>query len=1189
MQESPLNKELEEYKRQANEEFADEIAESNKATFKPLFKEYASYPVSAVKGTAKGAGNAVVDIFQGFTDMAAMSGAAASDIVFDVSDEKIEETVKAYRAGAEKITDYLKSKESGDKVEDFFMNVTESVGKFAVFQRQIAKAGFKKGAQIAGAGFMEGFTDAPEKDLLFSEKALRNVIQKYAPDHVVDYDRLMDINTDSKIADNMVKRIMSGLEVSMLSVVGEKVGEKALDAIPKPFLDKMYEVTGKTMDGIRKAKEYAFGDETGAKSFDDFIKSRVAETDDIVFTKGAMTPDMTPKEKLGAVVTPEFSKNRSFATPEEFDTARAAYDAKLEELAPQIHEEVVSMAKSHGLSEKEELAKFLKGLGADDVEAETVEGLKKVLKAQSGNILFSQEVARRTELVAAKQAGAEISDEMLDKSTESLLIAASQRQAIGTSAGRTLRTMQELSPEDKAIYEATKGLNAPDSTVAKIDKDWMADPELRKKAGEKLDDIIMQNVRLGGDDVALTKALDAGFATTPKEGAKAFNYTKWNETVGRVFQVNVLSSPFALFQGATAGASLFLMRPLETAVKGVLNVTRRVEGGATLSEAWQQLYSPWVDMADIIGHSVKLAKQGKFKEGIKSRIYDIPEMNATERAAMFLAKKTDLMPTRDNNIRDMVMRFSKGDVVFDVIGGIDTTVKSISARTYLRGRFNNAIKNDDTFGLYAKYGAEKGAEVAKTMSKMFREGREVFSKEEMKTLGISKKDNLEISERFSQWNIETSKAARQGGLEMSLQQDVPKAFEKMQEVLQDYVPLGRVWFPFLKSPFNWINEQMKRAPVIQFGSGSAIGIPVHPSFYKDFMAGGLKRQDAIARATSGVVLAQAGMMLAEEGKIQGAPIDNKEARAITQDMNMQLNALRIGDTTVSLNGIEYGQILFGAQLHRVKDKITYMENHLDEEANSQFVNALMYNLTSQVMTLREQPWMAGIDSAFSFLETLQSEDVGNRLATGAAGKLGNIVVPYSGMQRAMSYNFMEEQTKAYEPMDAFFQQWAPYLNSPARSVFGRKVNPTTGIAVRLKEATDSPVEATMLQLGIAAPKIRNRMVVPKQGVKIEFSPEHIQAIYDDIASSGAEERIGNYMRSKMFENLIISGNIDRARDLISAQLNHEYDKAKNRLIASDPELQDKVAKAKKKKLVNDSYLEKPAAGQQSYIPSFGGK
>ena len=1204
------NKDFSDFQNQVvtdNQEELDAFSASRKKSY---FTKAYDFTGSAVSGTGKGAVNAATDIFDSLTDVGFMVGIKGADKMVGYFDREIDETqvledMQGFRDG---MTSYIRSEESDDKVANFFMNTTESVGKFAYFYKKLATTGMSKIAAVGGAGVLEGATNNPERDMMIMDKTLRGGINMVSPKLANDFDKALDMSTDPNMAKQLTRRIMSGLEMGVLSVAGEKVAGKVgegievgvetakkhiPDSVKKPMLDAY----GKVLERSVAVKRWMQGGQKG--SLDDAIRTFLEGTPDITYNNTKFNPELSARENIKNTMTVSFDPTMNIKDADQYTRMVTDYEKKLEEVAPQLYNDIVSMSKSRGISEEEGLANYARELGINEADKFTAEKFKETLKAQAHNIMFEQQSMAFVTAKSNLDQGV-ISEGDFLEATKGLLTTFTQRQALLSKAGTVMRTGQEIDPAAMALNKELRSTTKEISDVQASYGGMLDDPESLKIIGTKLNDILQLNHAVGGSADKIYKNMQKAFKKYDPEKPKAVTAREIANSFSTVYTANLLSGLTTLSQNTLGSFAQLNVQAMDTVFKaGYSKIAGRQAGDATFREAGIQFQNLYMGHVYAVGLSLRTAANyatGKGGGMFTNNMANIPEMANYQKQSMMRMNKED-MTTTGNTVIERIAKSNIGYVatgkpIFDIIRLQDITTKNVGAKMHLHGRWNTALYTDDAFNL--KGNATDVLEAQKIYNKKFLDGEDTFTAEEIKRAGI--KDPLLASLELKRWRSRTSEDAAQFGIEGAMQQGLNPAMKQLQHVLQDVIPFaGRVMIPFFQTPVNIISDALRRAPMIPIGEDGSIGLPIHPRFYKDFMKGGAHRADAVARLTTGVTVMELGRQLTEQGVMTAVPHDKLQAATLDQAVGTPAGSVLINNQQYSTAAFGPMGILLnlGSQQAAFDAKYGDKMAHLNDDDVNKFTDHILFNASGVMEVVRNNPWAQGFDTIAEFIETnWEDENAVKKLQEGLAKTAGNLV-PYSSLQRQISSHLMEEQKRANGLKEQFLSSFAPYENHTSYNTFGEERKTNSDTVLRNKSAAN---DETMMLLYMYSgfdgrPAKFDQTVQGRNGqpsVKINLKKEQWDDFNKFTAETGIRKRLDSFIRSDFAKMNVSTGNIKRNKSEVEGQIRKSRQFALQRVIEKYPDLVQDITDKQKKKFAKDAVTPTAPAGGNKMIEFMGG-
>jgi len=203
------------------------------------------------------------------------------------------------------------------------------------------------------------------------------------------------------------------------------------------------------------------------------------------------------------------------------------------------------------------------------------------------------------------------------------------------------------------------------------------------------------------------------------------------------------------------------------------------------------------------------------------------------------------------------------------------------------------------------------------------------------------------------------------------------------------VPVGKFVVPFVRTPANLIKYAAERSPAA----------PLLTDWRKDFMAGGARRDMAIAKAAVG---SGAGLLFyqwAKEGKITGSGPADDNARALMQADGWQPYSIKVGDRWVSYARMDPLSTTMGvaADLATKGDEMTDSQR---EHAGALVTAAVIKNLSNKT-------WLSGVADLVDAID-----DPARKAGSYARNEAASVAVPaiLAQIARASDPNVRDSST-----------------------------------------------------------------------------------------------------------------------------------------------------------------------------------
>jgi len=269
---------------------------------------------------------------------------------------------------------------------------------------------------------------------------------------------------------------------------------------------------------------------------------------------------------------------------------------------------------------------------------------------------------------------------------------------------------------------------------------------------------------------------------------------------------------------------------------------------------------------------------------------------------------------------------------------------------------------------------------------------------------------------------------------------------RVSQATQD-APALKLIVPFVRTPVNILKFVVERSP----------GAPLMSSWRADFMAGGARRDLAIAKVLLGTGLASIVMQYAQQGRITGSGPLDKNALGLMRADGWQPYSIRIGDTWYA-----YGRLDPLATTMGVAADLAEKGSHMTARQADQ---AGWLLLSSIIKNLGDKTWLSGVSDAIEAL------DAPERRGNAWVGKVaGSMLVPSIVAQATRTIDPVQRDTRS--ALD-YVQNRIPGLSSklPARrDVWGREIVREGGVGpdfispIWKSTAKDDPLNREMLDI-----------------------------------------------------------------------------------------------------------------------------
>ena len=439
-------------------------------------------------------------------------------------------------------------------------------------------------------------------------------------------------------------------------------------------------------------------------------------------------------------------------------------------------------------------------------------------------------------------------------------------------------------------------------------------------------------------------------------------------------------------------------------------------------------------------------------------------------------------------------------------------------------------------------------------------------------------------------------AAKTAARVVTFTRELEPALQGIQRAAQN--PLIKMFIPFVRTPTNITLEAMARTPGLNFAS---------PRFWGDFNAGGIKRDQAIARVTLGGAMIYSVSSGVFEGRVTGyGPMRMEDRKALegtgwqpfslvfdAKDVDPDLMARFEKLTTVSRGPDKVYVSYFG--LEPISSLLgvgaTAGEYAQMTPGGEDLDKLMMGGALGMYQYLGDTPMLSGFsdimkvftsgakDAPTMFYDLINK--VSRQVSEFAIG--GSPLGAHSSMVAAIerlidparSSTMREEATfkgGIIEPALAGFYEAVGYYKSrnPLTSdSLPRQLDPLTGepemvgkgnlyelfSPFKISEGKFNQAKAVLVAYGVP-------MYIPKKGFDgIQLSATQYNRWIELATQDGMlAERIAQLGESEALQNLA-ANNLEAAQALISKEISDSYSRAKQMLIAEDPDLFDMVKEA----------------------------
>lgn len=296
---------------------------------------------------------------------------------------------------------------------------------------------------------------------------------------------------------------------------------------------------------------------------------------------------------------------------------------------------------------------------------------------------------------------------------------------------------------------------------------------------------------------------------------------------------------------------------------------------------------------------------------------------------------------------------------------------------------------------------------------------------------------------------------------------------KLQGLISHH-PMLRLIMPFVRTPTNILKFAFERTPLAPLGK----------QFRAEIMAGGARRDMALAKLSMGSMIMAVAATMAAEGKITGGGPSNKGMRNTLRNKGWQPYSVKVGDKYYAYGRLEP----IGMMLGLAADAAEIMGQ--TDEMTAQKIAAATTMSISKNMT--SKTWLRGLSEAINAI------DDPNRYGEQWWKKFAGTAVPtgVAQIERTLS----PEMSATYSWMDQIKSRIPGYSDDlpPRRNVWGEPIvldggwGPDMISPIYTSTEKYSPIDDELLRLEMPKGMPKRKMSINR--VPIELNPQE----YDDF-------------------------------------------------------------------------------------------
>jgi hypothetical protein len=352
-------------------------------------------------------------------------------------------------------------------------------------------------------------------------------------------------------------------------------------------------------------------------------------------------------------------------------------------------------------------------------------------------------------------------------------------------------------------------------------------------------------------------------------------------------------------------------------------------------------------------------------------------------------------------------------------------------------------------------------------------------------------------------------AAADYGRYLTFQAKLGPAAQDISNFANRHLP-AKLVLPFVRTPTNLLKFAAERSPAA----------PLLKEWRSDFLAGGARRDLAVAKMMVGTGFGMAIYQAAADGQITGAaPSDPKKARLLYAD-GWKPYSIKIGDTFYSYRRMDPFSTTIGVAADMATLPEGMSERQRDDQATL-LVASIMGNLANKT-------WMSGVSSVVGALADPErgADNFVQRL-------VGSLLVPNLVAGTARTLDPVQRDT---ETIGDELKARIPGMRDellPRRDIWGNKIRNEGGLGpdflspVWTSKALNDPVNKALLQLDYA-PGYPSRKVGGEQLSRADYDR------YSETAGKLSHSALSDLVASPEWERLDDDGKVSAAKRAVTA-------------------------------------------------------
>lgn len=375
-----------------------------------------------------------------------------------------------------------------------------------------------------------------------------------------------------------------------------------------------------------------------------------------------------------------------------------------------------------------------------------------------------------------------------------------------------------------------------------------------------------------------------------------------------------------------------------------------------------------------------------------------------------------------------------------------------------------------------------------------------------------------------------------------------------------FIPAGRLFVPFVKTPYNIMKYFAERTPILNRATDA---------WKADVAAGGIRKDMAMAKTTTGSMLLGAGVMLGTAHEIGGVKVQiiggGDRTQASEKLNGEQQYSLKIGDKSYSFNRLAPLGMFIG-----LGADIRDIAGHIDDSAMDDIVAAstlaFSRNITNQSMLAGVLDFISAAQKASS---TGSVDPLYRYLDNQASGAL-----PFSSLANTVRKEDDPLAREVWGLIDAIKNKTPGFSKDlpPQVNLFGEPVHNPEGLGpdilspIRTSVSDTDPLASEIARLNIDLKKPPKTLATAPGAPGIDLTPQQYHTLSVNAGEMFKKE-LGKTFAMERYKNLPEDPEQDTYREAKETVVRRIHTQtlmaATRQLITNDPELHAKWVGEKK--------------------------